>query len=135
MKRLPVASLLLVLLLAGCKSWRPSTVSPRQLIEEQQPERILLVQAGGRQLDVGDPRVEGDSITAVVRGRRVLPAESSGVVGRRAEYEDTIRVALADVTGVKTRHLSVGRTFAVILTPPAAFLVLVILYCGNQQCH
>jgi hypothetical protein len=135
MKRLPLALLVPALCLAACRTWQPITFSPRQLVEEAQPERLRVLQADGTQMDISNPRVERDSITAVVRGRRLLPAGSAGVGSRSVSYEDTVRIALANVTGVSTRQLSIGRTLALVLTPPAAFLVLVILYCGNQQCH
>jgi hypothetical protein len=112
------ALLMLALHLTGCMTWKPVTVSPRQLIEEQQPERIRLVQADGRQLDLIDPRLDGDTITAPDRSLR--KHTRSGL-----RYDTTVRIALTDVTAVETRGYSAtGVAIGVVITPAAIFFVV-----------
>jgi glycerol-3-phosphate O-acyltransferase len=103
-----LALLMLVLHLTGCTTWRPVTVSPSQLVEEEQPERLRIVRADGTQMVIGAPRVESDSLTALVWGR--------GDDGRgRAQYRDTVRIALSDVSTVAVSRFSAGRTAVAVV--------------------
>lgn len=58
----PLALLMLVVFLAGCYSWRPTTVSPRQVIEEEQPSRVRVTLNSGTVTVIPDPVLVGDSI-------------------------------------------------------------------------
>jgi len=127
-----LALLLLVLHLTGCHTWRPVTVSPRQLIEEEQPERLRIRQADGKQLDIRDPRVERDSLTAMVRGRRGVP-RPAGNGTRSVRYENVVRIALTDVTAVEARHLSVFRTVAVTVLGLVVSTALALVICESQS--
>ena len=49
-----IAALLLVLLTA-CHSWRPTTVSPQQLIPEEQPSLVRVTLIDGETVTVRDP--------------------------------------------------------------------------------
>ncbi len=91
----PLALLLLVLHLAGCYSWQPVTVSPRQLIEEAAPDHIRIFKADGERMELRNPQVESDSLTA-----RIFSNLRTG----------TVRIALADITAVEWRRLQVGKT-------------------------
>ena len=57
----PVAALLLVLHLGACvHTWRHITVSPRQLIEVEQPDRIRVWQ-DDQATELRNPRIDGDT--------------------------------------------------------------------------
>ena len=106
----PLALLLLVLHLAGCYSWQPVTVSPRQLIEEAAPDHIRIFKADGEGMELRNPRIESDSLTA-----RIFSNLRTG----------TVRIALADITAVEWRRLQVGKT--VLALVPVLLPVIPIL--------
>ena len=91
----PLALLLLVLHLAGCYSWQPATVGPRQFIEEERPGQIRIVQTDGEQMELRNPRIEADSLTA-----RISTRLRTG----------NVRIALSDIDSIEARRFSVART-------------------------
>jgi hypothetical protein len=123
-KRRLSALLLLSLYLTGCTTWRPVTVSPRQLIEDEQPGLIRIVQADGTQLELRNPRLERDSVTAVFSVRL-----SSGRF-----VTDTARIALTDVTAVETKRLSIIRTAALtVVAVPVLFVAVLVTACADPD--
>lgn len=56
-----IAALLLVLLTA-CYDWRPITVSPQELISEEQPSDIRVTSTGGVTFTLENPSMDNDSI-------------------------------------------------------------------------
>ena len=109
----PVALILLVLHLTGCYSWQPATVGPRQFIEEEEPGHIRIVQADGERMELRNPRVEADSLTA-----RVSSNLRTG----------TVRIALTDISVVEARRLKSAATLAlgaVVISVPVVWYVLV----------
>ena len=111
--RYPSAAVLLAVLhLAGCTSWQPSTVSPRQVLEETQPGSVRVTTAGGRQSVIHEPAVENDSIHGIIFGQRICePLAPGGRFRDCASPTDTVRLALDDVTmlEVKVRGVSSGK--------------------------
>ena len=65
----PRAVLLLFLLLnlTACQTWQSvslDAISPAQLIEEEQPDRVRVLMRGGTELELENPSVEGDELVA-----------------------------------------------------------------------
>ena len=65
----PRAVLLLFLLLklTACQTWQSvslDAISPAQLIEEDQPDRVRVLLRGGNELELENPSVEGDELVA-----------------------------------------------------------------------
>ena len=58
------ALLLLVLSLGACTTWRVTAVSPRQVIDEQQPSAIRAITLEGITVAVDQPTVVNDSIAS-----------------------------------------------------------------------
>ena len=92
------AIVLLTLHLSACgpwltETWQPTTLSPKQLIEEQHPVMINLTKNDGSQLVLVYPTVEGDSISGSPPEACELGAGCHGV---------RVKLALADVTAVET---------------------------------
>ena len=62
-----VLMLFLVLHLAACVTWQAvslDAISPAQLIEEDQPDRVRVLLRGGNELELENPSVEGDELVA-----------------------------------------------------------------------
>ena len=93
----PVALLMLVLHLPGCYSWEAATVGPRQFIEEEEPGHIRILRADGTRMELRNPQVEADSLTA-----RISSNLRTG----------TVRIALTDIGAVEARRLKLGATLA-----------------------
>ena len=119
----PVAALIFVLHLGGCTSWSPVTVSPRQFIEEEQPERIRIFHADGTRIELTDPRVEMDSITAL-SSVRVSPVEFRS---------EPVRIPLTDVRAFEVRRFSAGRTFTFVVGIPLGLMFACVggVICGG----
>jgi len=96
--------------LGGCTGWRVETLSPADLIDQQHPGEIRVQRGDGRSEVLYRPEVNGDSLL----GRRNWDAKQSD----RA-------MALSDVKGLATRHVSVGRTVAVVAGLGAVVGVLI----------
>jgi hypothetical protein len=122
MTRRVSALFMMVLYLTGCATWRPVTLSPRQLIEEQRPGVIRVIQADGTRLDLRNPSIHSDSVTAVFRVR----------ASSRVFRQDTIRISLVDVTAVEVRRLSVTRT--ILLIPVGGLAVMLAACLSNPDC-
>ena len=76
-----IAALLLVLLTA-CHSWRPTTVSPQQLIPEEQPSLVRVTLIDGETVTVRDPTMRNDSIVGVTDAVGALTRRGVGVASR-----------------------------------------------------
>jgi len=98
--RLPLPSALLRLSLSaallvqavGCTAWEVQQVSPRDLIEQEQPSEVQVRHVDGSRRTLHHPSVEGDWLVSAGR-------------------KDTIRVALTDVNRVAVRKFSPLKTF------------------------
>jgi hypothetical protein len=121
-----------MLLLTGCHSWGAVTVSPRQLIEEQQPDRIRVLHADGRRLDLRDPRIESDWLTAVRRSQEFVGSSSRG--RRSAMVEDTVRIALTNVRTVDVRRFSLPKTVGAVIAGATGVVVVLYLICAADDC-
>ncbi len=76
-----IAALLMVLLTA-CHSWRPTTVSPQQLIPEERPSRVRVTLTDGETVTVKDPTMRNDSIVGVRDADGALMGSPVGVASR-----------------------------------------------------
>ena len=105
-----IATLLLVLLTA-CHSWRPTTVSPQQLISDERPSSVLVTLMSGEVVAFQSPTMRNDSIV--------------GFTGSSVEA-----VASRDVRLLEVRRFSVGKTIVVVPlivvgVAAVAFIVLI----------
>ena len=92
-----VATLLLVLL-AGCHSWQPTTVSPGALVSEERPSAVRLILADGEIVTVNDPVMRNDSIISVEEGQVGVPTrEISSFEVRRFHARKTIGFVVVTV--------------------------------------
>ena len=61
----PVALLMLVLFLGGCTTWQPTTVSPRVVVEQEQPLKIRVTSTRGDITVMPDPGIVNDSLVSL----------------------------------------------------------------------
>ena len=114
-----VLLLFLVLNVTACTSWHSvslDVISPAELIEEDQPDRVRVT--GGRVLEreVVAPSVEGDQLVGA--GGFSMP--------------------LSDILGLEVRGVSMGRTLLIglggIVAVPVLFVVAILVDCGTGGC-
>ncbi|MFC1639226.1 hypothetical protein ACFL3B_00515 [Gemmatimonadota bacterium] len=67
-----VACMLLPTMLAACMTWKTQDVSPRQLVNEQQPDTVRVTLADGTRFTLGTPGVSGDTIFGNVASERMV---------------------------------------------------------------
>lgn len=110
-----IAALLLVLL-AGCHSWRPTTVSPQTLISAEQPSSVRVTLLNGETVTVESPTVRNDSIVGVM--------------------DASVGVASRDVRSLEVRRLSIGKTIGLGFGIAAGLLVaLVVALCSAADAY
>ena len=96
-----VTAALLLVLLTACHSWQPTTVSPQQLIPEEQPSSVRATLTSGEVIIVENPTMRNDSIVGVT--------------------DADVGVSSRDVRLFEVRRFSVGKTFGLV----AGLVVLV----------
>jgi len=104
----PIAVLLLGLLLGACTSWRPSTLSPRQLIVEERPVAIRITLADGERVVFDQPVVAADSVRSGEQCERTFTPEG------RAQCRGVRAVALNDVQALDVQQPAALRTLVAI---------------------
>ncbi len=92
----PMALVLLVLHLSACSTWRPTFVSPQQLIPVERPSSVRATLRSGATVTLENPIVRNDSILGVT---------DAGVVA----------VASEDLGLLEVRHFSVLKTIGAVL--------------------
>jgi len=112
----PIAVLLLALHLGACVTWRPTTVAPRQVIEEEQPSRVRVTTLDGERLALRTPVLRGDSLTSGARGAAATT------------------VAISDIRGIEVQQISAGRTFGLIVLLAVGAVVATYAYVCSQLC-
>jgi len=103
-----VLLLLLLLHLTACQTWQSvslDAISPAQLIEEDQPDRVRVSGGDVLEREVVSPSVEGDQLV--------------GAGGFSMPLEDVLRV--------EVRGLSLGRTISAGVGVYAAVIVAVVI--------
>lgn len=107
-----IAALLLAVHLTGCHGWHPTTISPAQLIAEENPSTVRVTLTDGRQLTLVDPTIRNDSIVFEI-GR-----VTAGVV-------------LSDVSTVEVRRFNADKTIGLILAVPVGLVVYFATVCAE----
>ena len=122
-----IAALLLAVHLTGCYNWHTPTISPAQIIADEQPAKVRVTQTDGTRLTLDDPTIQNDSI----RGR-----SGPGIIF--SLFAPSSSVALSDVSTIEVRRLSAGKTpGAVVGVPLLAWgaVVLIFAVCGfGKEC-
>ena len=119
----PVAVLLLCFHLAGCTTWQPVQVSPREFIEVEDPYKIRFRDAIGEWIEVSNPRIEGDAIAGTTFGMR--PNGRMGAV--------RLRMGVADIPEIDARKINAPQTI-VAVGVLSAVLIGAILCASGIAC-
>ena len=106
-----VLLLFLLLHLTACQTWQSvslDAISPAQLIEEDQPDRVRVTGGGVLDLELVSPSVEGDQLVGA----------------------GDFSVPLEDILSLEVRGFSVGRTVMWVAVGVAAPVLLYVAVFG-----
>ena len=109
-----VLLLFLMLNLTACQTWQSvslGAISPAQLIEEDQPDRVRVTGGGVLEQEVETPAVDGDQLVGV--GDFSMPLE--------------------DILRLEVRGLHILRTIGVVPLAMVGGVVLGMLICGLEE--
>ena len=114
-----VLLLFLVLNVTACTSWHSvslDVISPAELIEEDQPDRVRVTGARVLEREVVAPSVEGDQLVGA----------------------GDFSIPLADILGLEVHGFSLGRTMLVVLggvvVLPVILAISLVAGCGTGSC-
>jgi len=107
------ALLLLSLHFYGCTTWRPTTVSPRQVIEEEQPQRVRVTGPDGTPVVIEHPVVRNDSIATVTEADCRTSVAGGGRFNCREVAQSVM--PLSEVDRIEVRGFSGWRTVGMIV--------------------
>jgi len=103
--RRAVSSILLPAYLSSCTSWQVQSVSPEQVVTEDQPSKIRVTLSDSSQVEMEQPHIVGDTVRGVVKGPPPTDAQQG------AKYVITERdVLLADIATLRVKKTDVGKT-------------------------
>ena len=100
-------------LLAGCQSWRASSVAPSTVLTEERPEVVRVTLSDGEVVTLAQPRLVSDTIVG---------ASEAGME----------RAAVGEVRTLEVRRTSFTRTFGLVLTHAAAVVTAIVLIIDAQ---
>ena len=94
-------------LLSGCKSWQPTTLSPRQVIADSAPSSVRVTDVDGGTWTVPNPVMRNDSIVTSNTDPMGRPSLAVGV-----PYADVNSLEVQRFNPVKTIVFAVGAAAA-----------------------
>ena len=117
----PFVLMILVVHLQACFStWQPSTVSPSQVIEAEEPQEVRITRTNGEQVTIRGPEVWADSIAGTEGG-------------------DPVSVGLSDIGRIEVKHFSAGRVmglgFLMVVGAVALSLVAMVEKGDENVCE
>jgi hypothetical protein len=96
-----------VLFLPACKAWKPTTVSPRQVILESRPSSIRITDVDGRAWTVRNPMIRNDSIVTSNTDPIGRPTAAAGI-----PYADVNALEVQRFSPLKTIAFAAGAVAA-----------------------
>jgi hypothetical protein len=122
--RRTIILLVVILPLQGCASWGPTSVDPRQLIEEQRPSTIRVHSLSGDRRVADKPEIENDSIMTRSERCRASVAAGGRVV---CESSRTAVAALSDIDFIEVEQFDAMRTAGGVVLAPIGLIALMFM--------
>lgn len=111
------ALVLLTLYLPACSRWMEQSQPVPQVVAEKRPAELRLHLRDGRQVDLRDPRVEGDSL--VGRERLAQARQTRAPEYSRAAY------ALAEIQRYEAKQADTGKTWMTVAVIVVVSIVVI----------
>lgn len=117
-----LSSILLPVYLSSCTSWQVQSVSPEQVVTEEDPSKIRVTLTDSSEVEMEQPRIVGDTLRGLVK---------AGADDSLVERD----VLLADIATVRIKKTDPGRTAFLGLGIAAVVGVAVFAaaICGDQS--
>lgn len=131
MRRRPyrwIALLCLVVYLPACARWKPTTIAPRTLVEEDHPSKVRVVRTDGTTVEVRGPVIRSDSIVTSEPCDRVVTPDGTiqcavqppAVALSEAESVEVPDPTAAATATVLVAVVGIGLVYAVVRIACAA---------------
>jgi len=98
-----LSSILLPVYLSSCTSWQVQSVSPEQVVTEDQPSKIRVTLTDSSELEMEQPRIVGDTLRGLVKG-----GADDSLVERDVLLADIAAVRVKKTSTTKSVLLGVG---------------------------
>lgn len=96
-----VPAILMTLSVLGCQTWHVETVSPESLLANRKPLTVRVLRTSGSKVVVDQAAIRADTLVGIVSG----------------SYDNReIRIPMADVRQIESRHTNEAGTFLLVLT-------------------
>jgi hypothetical protein len=110
-----LTTLFVASVLNGCTSWHTQLLSPQQVIDTKQPDRVRVTLPDGARIVLRGPRVAADSLVGL------------------ADHHP-MAVPIGNIARVETRQFSAGKTIALTLAIPGAIVAVIAIDCAIEGC-
>ena len=124
-----LSSILLPVYLSSCTSWQVQSVSPEQVVTEDQPSTIRVTLTDSSELEMEQPRIVGDTLRGLVKGKPF-----SGTVKDEISLIER-DVLLADIATVRVKKTNA--TTSILLGVGIVAVVGVVIIaseCSGGRC-
>ncbi len=123
-----LSCILLPVYLSSCTSWQVQSVSPEQVVEEDQPSQIRVTLTDSSELEMEQPRIVGDTLRGLVKGgvddslveRDVLLADIATVRVKKTDATKSILLGVGILAGVVVALVAASAAICRANTDPAA---------------
>lgn len=126
--RMVTLTVIVVMHLTGCYTWRTAGLTPRRYITEQRPAAVRLMLSDGQRITLENPEIVGQSVAGVPTAR---PAESRVAAGANTATPAAVMTPLDLVVGVEERQFSAARTGITIGVVAAAAVATLLAVFSN----
>jgi hypothetical protein len=118
------AAVLLCAHLVGCHSWHVETAAPATVLAERHPPQVRVTRLDGHRLVIYQPYLAGDELGGLAHHPRA--GQPAG---------DSLRMPVAEVSGLATRRFSAGRTVLAVAGGLVGVTVLaIVIACSSNPC-
>ncbi len=129
-----LSCILLPVYLSSCTSWQVQSVSPEQVVEEEQPSQVRVTTTDQSEVVLEAPRVSGDNLLGL-GDRHVSWAGSAYAV---SDTGSALKIPLADISHVAIKKTNTTNSVLLGLGIAAgAFAVAVVVFlilCADDVC-
>ena len=103
--------------LSSCTSWQVQGISPRQVVEEEQPSQIRVTTTSDSEILLDRPRVSGDSLIGI-------PRTFSWASSTYTASDSLLSIPLASISQVSIKKPSDVNTVVLIVLVPLGALFI-----------
>ena len=118
-----LSSILLPVYLSSCTSWQVQSVSPEQVVEQEQPSQIRVTTIGHSEVILEAPRMSGDNLLGL-GPRNVSWAGSAYAV---SDTGSALTIPLADISHVALKKTDAKKSIFLGVGIAAVMSAVVIL--------